>query len=92
MPRKPAPNPVKRVVVRPEIKKCPNCKSRLVIRREKYRVVWTFKRPVLERTVFLHCQNPSCEMFGVEVRPTRRLAPPRFNIQQGGYRQDYYYA
>jgi len=43
MPRKPAPEPVKRVIIRPEIKKCPECQTTLVKRRHKDRIVWTFE-------------------------------------------------
>jgi len=82
MPRKPAPEPVKRVIVRPEIKKCPERQTTLMKRRHKDRIVWTFEGPVLERTIFLHCPNPDCKMHGVEVRPTRSLAPPRLTYSK----------
>ena len=42
-PRKPAPEPVKRVIIRPEIKKCPECQTTLVKKRHKDRIVWTFE-------------------------------------------------
>lgn len=77
MPRRKAPKPIKRIVIRPKIKKCPACQTTLIKRRHKDRIVWTFEGPIQERTIFLRCPNPYCEMHNVEIRPAETLAPPR---------------
>ena len=77
MPRKKSPRPLRRVVIRPNIRKCPNCQTTLIKRRHKDRTVWTFEGPIQERTVFLRCPNPYCELHSAEIAPTKSLAPPR---------------
>ena len=77
MPRKKAPKPTKRIIIKPPIKKCPICRTTLIKRRHKDRTVWTFEGPIQERTIYLKCPNPYCEMHNVEIRPPKRLAPPK---------------
>jgi len=80
--RKPAPEPVKRVIIRPEIKKCLKYGTTLVKKRHKDRIVWTFGGPGLGENGISALPYPECKMHGVEIRPTRSLAPPRLTYSK----------